>query len=220
MTIKFGSSGDAFLTYSTAFSMYITLWKVERQTDTILLLLYYFDFIYIAQYVCIKVKCLWERNYGDNHDNEVTNDTDSDVSFGESLPLVTTPISLLPFHTVFRIGLDLGYFYQFVCFLRFLSLYQQRRIYFDDKKTSSIKFDPTKGQFESLKLFYFSEKVVRKQNRFAIVFKKTRVPTAISCYPVIYSIITHILCPFLSSCRKNKCPRHATTGTNTTKRKQ
>ena len=152
MAIKFRSSWDAFLTYSTAFSMYITWWKVERQTDTLILMLYYFDFMYIAQYVCIKVKCFWEGNYGDNHDNEVTNDN-SDVSIGESLTFVTTPISLLPFHTVFRIGLDRGYMYQFVCFLRFLSLYQQRRIYFDfeDKKTSTIKFDPTRGQFESLR---------------------------------------------------------------------
>ena len=53
---------------------------------------------------------------------------EGDFSLTESLLFFTTPISLLPFHVVFKIGLDRGYFYQFVCFLRLFSLYQKGRI--------------------------------------------------------------------------------------------
>lgn len=141
MAVKFRSSGDAVLAYCTTFSMYITLWNMERQTDTLLVLLYYCDFIYIAQYICFKLKSSWEDFEGDSHDNDHHTAESDDISIGESLPLFTTPISLLPFHTVYRMGLDRGYFYQLVCFLRLLSLYQDGRIHFnaDNKNDSTDK---------------------------------------------------------------------------------
>ena len=55
MVVKFHSSGDAILCYCTVFSMYITLWNIERQSDVLLLLLYYSDFFYFAQYICVKI---------------------------------------------------------------------------------------------------------------------------------------------------------------------
>jgi hypothetical protein len=59
MAVKFHSSGDAILSYCTVFSMYITLWSMERQSDTLLLLLYYSDLFYFAQYVCVKLSQSW-----------------------------------------------------------------------------------------------------------------------------------------------------------------
>ena len=66
------------------------------------------------------------------------NSIEEDISLEDSLPFFTTPISLLPFHVVFNIGLDGGYFYQLVCFLRLFSLYQDGRIQISwgDKNTT------------------------------------------------------------------------------------
>lgn len=61
MAVKFHSTGDAILSYCTVFSMYITLWSMERQSDTLLLLLYYSDFFYVAQYVCVKLALSWQE---------------------------------------------------------------------------------------------------------------------------------------------------------------
>ncbi len=60
MAVKFHSSGDAILSYCTVSSMYITLWSMERQSDALLLLLYYSDFFYFAQYVCVKLSQSWQ----------------------------------------------------------------------------------------------------------------------------------------------------------------
>lgn len=72
------------------------------------------------------------RNIG----SEGIDSTEGDVSLSESLPFFTTPISLLPFHVVFKIGLDEGRFYQFVCVLRLFTLYQDGRIqiYWQEKR--------------------------------------------------------------------------------------
>ena len=61
MAVKFHSSGDAILSYCIVFSMYVTLWSIERQSDALLLVLYYSDFFYIAQYVCVKLNKAWQE---------------------------------------------------------------------------------------------------------------------------------------------------------------
>ena len=138
MLVKFHSTGDAILSYCTVFSMYITLWSMERQSDTLLLLLYYFDLFYLAQYVCVKLSQSWQDfNSADTPSLQGIASIEGEISLAESLPFFTTPISLLPFHVVFTIGLDRGCFYQFVCFLRLFSLYQEERIQIKWKQSNT-----------------------------------------------------------------------------------
>lgn len=121
MEVKFLTKGDAMLSYCTVFSIYISLWSLEQQSDTLLLVLYYTDFFYCLQYASIKLSKPWQKITNNEIEEE-------DITVTKTLPYFTTPLSLLPFHIIFHIGLDRGFFYQFVCCLRLFSMYTQGRI--------------------------------------------------------------------------------------------
>jgi hypothetical protein len=88
-----------------------------------------------------------------NFSSQGIDSIEGDISLAESLPFFTTPISLLPFHVVYKMGLDRGCFYQFVCFLRLFSLYQDGRIQINWEQRNTTHEEHT-GEWQRLNVAY------------------------------------------------------------------